>query len=340
MLALISLGAAATSAGATSDLSLTVQAPSSRTYVGDQLTYVVSVSNAGRDPSPATVDGSIGESADLVSVTPTQGRCEPPPALACEQGELGAGGTASIKVVLRPVNAGPLTVSARVNGADDANDQNNTARAVAIVGLRLGACANPRFGTTGPDVFRGTVGGDRLLGGQGNDNLSGGDGRDCIFGEGGDDVLKGGSGNDQLEGGSGDDLLTDGTGSDLVSGGFGNDTIEINGAPRTRGMEDLVSCGPGSDSLRFVGRAAAATSLVASDCEGIRTYDSTRCVNSAGTASQSCPLNGRKPCKRKRRKYCPVAGVAGRVSATWGTRQSRKPRQAPRSIVVEIAAVE
>ena len=143
-------------------------------------------------------------------------------------------------------------------------------------GLKPGACANAKSGTSakntllgtpagdllrglgrpdrlaglaGDDCLFGGAGADRLSGGPGSDRLFGGSGRDRLAGEAGDDRLSGGSGADRISAGAGRDSVNPGTGSDRIATGSGNDRVSARG-----GQRDTVDCGPGRRDVAIVDR--------------------------------------------------------------------------------------
>ena len=109
-------------------------------------------------------------------------------------------------------------------------------RATLLHLMLVGACANVENGSSRSDVISGTATGDKLEGFAGDDVLAGRAGDDCLFG---------GRGRDRLLGGPGDDALVGDAGRDRLVGGPGDDTITA-----ADGMKDIVSCGPGRDSVR------------------------------------------------------------------------------------------
>nr|MBA3585322.1 VCBS repeat-containing protein [Gemmatimonadota bacterium] len=136
-----------------------------------------------------------------------------------------------------------------------------TGSAPPPAGLKPGACANEKRGTSKAETINGTTAGDRifglggndvinglqgddcLLGGDGKDKLSGAEGNDRLQGDGANDILGGGSANDRLTGGAGDDKLSGGSGRDTHSGGAGRD--KLSGGTGN----DRLSGGAGNDTI-------------------------------------------------------------------------------------------
>jgi Ca2+-binding RTX toxin-like protein len=108
------------------------------------------------------------------------------------------------------------------------------------------------YGGNGADMLFGLGGPDLLDGGPGDDRLDGGTGSDRIVGYVGDDTIVGGDGNDRIDGDRGSDRIWAGRGNDLVASG-------------TDGRRDLISCGPGRDTV-----VAERIDRIARDCERVR----------------------------------------------------------------------
>lgn len=97
---------------------------------GDNLTYAITVANAG--PSVALgshLSDQLPDGAQFVSASASQGSCAGSATdVACELGDLASGGSATVTVVARAVNAGPATNTAYVTSRMyDANTGNNQA---------------------------------------------------------------------------------------------------------------------------------------------------------------------------------------------------------------------
>jgi Ca2+-binding RTX toxin-like protein len=90
-----------------------------------------------------------------------------------------------------------------------------------------------------------------LAGGDGGDSLENATSTPSTF--------SGGDGADSLKGGSGNDIMRGNQGIDTLAGGAGNDFIDVRGD-----RADIVSCGPGDDTVRADG-----SDLVDSDCEHV-----------------------------------------------------------------------
>jgi Ca2+-binding RTX toxin-like protein len=90
--------------------------------------------------------------------------------------------------------------------------------------------------------------------------LSGGDGGDSLENTTSlPATFSGGDGGDSLKGGPGTDTMRGNQGIDTVSGGDGDDLIDVRGD-----RADIVTCGPGADTVRADG-----SDLIDSDCESV-----------------------------------------------------------------------
>jgi Ca2+-binding RTX toxin-like protein len=113
----------------------------------------------------------------------------------------------------------------------------------ARVGVTIGDDSNGDglVGITN-DKVQGSV--ENVTSGSGNDALVGNAAPNALIGNAGADVLRGEGGADRVVGGDGGDTLIGGTGVDTLEGGPGDDTIDARD-----GTNDIVTCGPGTDSL-------------------------------------------------------------------------------------------
>jgi uncharacterized repeat protein (TIGR01451 family) len=115
---------------ASADLSISKTGAPDPATAGANLTYKLTVANAG--PSTATavkVTDTLPAGVSLISVTPSQGTCSFGATVICQLGSLTAGGAvASVTLVVKPNAAGKLVNSASVSSAvSDPNGANNTA---------------------------------------------------------------------------------------------------------------------------------------------------------------------------------------------------------------------
>jgi uncharacterized repeat protein (TIGR01451 family) len=103
----------------TADLSMTVADTPDPASIGNNLTYTLTVANAGPDAANGvSVSDTLPGSATFVSVTPSQGSCSGTTAVSCYLGSVSSGGTATVTLIVQPTTSGvPLSHSATVTSA-------------------------------------------------------------------------------------------------------------------------------------------------------------------------------------------------------------------------------
>ena len=116
---------------ASADLSLVKSDSPDPVIQGQNLTYTLTVANAG--PSAATevvVNDALPSGVSLVSATPSQGTCTGTADVTCQLGTIAAGQSATITLVVRVLAAGTLinnaTVSSSVPDPDLSDNQGST----------------------------------------------------------------------------------------------------------------------------------------------------------------------------------------------------------------------
>jgi uncharacterized repeat protein (TIGR01451 family) len=126
---------AGTAPAPTADLALAMTASPSSVTVGGQITYTLTVTNAG--PGTArliVVDDTLPPGLVFVSASPTQGTCINSSPVQCDLGPIGIGGLATVTIVARATLAG--TVSNTANASTTSTDPtvgNNSATATTTV---------------------------------------------------------------------------------------------------------------------------------------------------------------------------------------------------------------
>lgn len=270
-IAAIAAVAPATALAATADLSLSKADGSDPAPRGAELSYTLTVSNAGPDTANGvTVVDRLPARVVFGSAASTQGTCDlSGRKVACELGELANGATARVTLRVTPRRDGQISNKARASTVDtDSRAENNSdTETTTVVGeytfpSRCGGKIATIVGTPGDDELVGTDKRDVIVGLAGDDRIDGLGRKDILCGFGGDDTLKGrgdddklrgGGGNDALRGGGAEDNLRGGTGSDLVRGGTDDDELRgIGGDDELRGIGglDVLRGGGGDDKLR------------------------------------------------------------------------------------------
>jgi Tol biopolymer transport system component len=187
--------------------------------VGRRLSFSVKVRNVGTLPATATTLAlAVPNSAVLVAVRPSQGRCSGARQIRCTLDTLAAGATVDVRLDVRAVAGARLVLQSSASASErDPNRRNDRAAAATLV------CS--------------------LLGGGGDDRLVGSDGNDVICARGGDDVIRARGGSDVVYGDDGDDDMLGGAGADILHGGPGDDRV-VGGSGR-----DRIDGGPGCDTV-------------------------------------------------------------------------------------------
>ena len=252
------------SAMGASDLSITKIDSADPVTENTELTYTLTIANAGPDAATAvTTEDKLPSEVDLVSAVPSQGSCTTQgKTVTCALGTLASGDSASVAIRVLAKKAGLVSNTATVTATDtDSIPANNTDTETTTVVAAGGGgpgttCAGKTptiLGTEGADNLVGTEKNDVILALGGDDTVQGlggkdivcaAAGNDSIKGKAGNDLLKGGSGNDQIRGGGGNDLLRGGGGRDGLFGGSGDDAL------RGGGGRDKCRGGGGSDTKR------------------------------------------------------------------------------------------
>lgn len=263
LLALIAQTGGAAAAVGPTDLSLTKSDSPDPVVQGNNLTYTITVHNLGaNDASGVTVTDMLPTQVTYVSSSATAGSCQKTGnTIKCDLGQVNAGTTQTVTIVVTAAKAGSISNTATVASANDTNAANNSDTEATTVTKPSAppkkkgraSCATPTItGTLGDDSITGTpqadvivtyTGNDTVFGGGGADLICTGAGADTVFGQGGGDTVIGGSGPDRLVGGTSGDLLKGKNGRDRLKGNAGNDTL--NGGKK----HDLCKGGSGHNVL-------------------------------------------------------------------------------------------
>ncbi len=117
------------------DLSLTKRANFDRVSVGAQLTYELTVGNAGPDDAPGVVvTDPLPPGLQFVSATASQGSCSGTDTIVCNLGTVASGAGATVTITAQATSTGSLDNQAWVStDAADLDDANDTDTATVTV---------------------------------------------------------------------------------------------------------------------------------------------------------------------------------------------------------------
>jgi len=118
------------------DLAVTIQAEPEPASTGQPLNYLVRITNHGPEAASAvTLSDTLPATVSLVSATPSKGLpCTGSSSLLCRIGQLNAGETTTVSIVVTPSAQGSLSHTASITGLQpDPNTSNNQATATSHV---------------------------------------------------------------------------------------------------------------------------------------------------------------------------------------------------------------
>lgn len=257
-----SLPGGALAAVGPTDLALTKSDAPDPVTQGSNLTYTIQVANQGaNDASGVIVTDTLPKEVDFGSATASSGTCqEDKGVVTCNLGQVNAGTTAAVTIVVRTKNSGTISNAAAVASPNDTNAANNQDTESTVVSKRgagagkKASCAAPTIsGTPGNDVLVGTPGPDVIRGFAGDDQISSLDGKDLVCADLGADIVNTGPRGDTAIGGLGPDLLAGAGGNDTLKGKRGRDRLRgKRGNDLLNGGRNRDGCkgGPGRDVLR------------------------------------------------------------------------------------------
>jgi uncharacterized repeat protein (TIGR01451 family) len=222
---------------------------------GSNLTYTIQVQNNGAPATDVVVTDTLPSQVDFVSATPSQGTpCDRTGStVTCTLGNMAAGATATVTIVIQPKKTGTISSTALVASTPpDTNAANNRETETTTV-LSKGqgknkvqaSCATPTMsGTAGDDVITGTERADVIATFGGNDQVFALGGKDLVCTGAGFDLVKGGAKGDTAIGGADADRLIGNKGGDLLKGKAGRDKL------RGKGGSDTLNGGSGRDKCK------------------------------------------------------------------------------------------
>jgi uncharacterized repeat protein (TIGR01451 family) len=130
------------------DLETRKTANDTSVYVGEPIKYTITVTNKGPQDAPsADITDTLNSSASVVSVKPSQGKCDKSIPMTCQLGTIKAGGkvTITVTVKLRDNGCKQRNAASATGDGTDTNPANNVARVDACakaVPLRLSKVAD------------------------------------------------------------------------------------------------------------------------------------------------------------------------------------------------------
>ena len=190
------------------DLRASARATPASAEVGDDVTVVAGVENAGPEQATEVILTVTLPHGLFVQAVESDGHpCAQEGVVTCRMGALPAGASAGVRILAGVTRGGSLPTGVHVDAQQDdpvpANDEAGTE--VSGKGRdcdRVGTAELDRFRAPGDGaVLCGLGGDDVLLGGLRADELLGGAGDDSLVGDGGRDRLDGGEGTDGCAGG-------------------------------------------------------------------------------------------------------------------------------------------
>jgi uncharacterized repeat protein (TIGR01451 family) len=118
----------------TADLAVAVADNPDPATVGTDLTYTITVSNAGPSSANATVTNDVDPSMKFESATPSQGSCSGSQHLSCVLGTVAKNARATVTIRVRPTTSGTFSdTAAAQSDVTDSNTGNNSATASTTV---------------------------------------------------------------------------------------------------------------------------------------------------------------------------------------------------------------
>ena len=134
------------------DLAVTKSVPAGPVYLGQPLTYTITVANGG--PNTATnvsLSDTLPAGVSFVSMTPSQGLCTLfGGIITCGLGSVASGGSATVQVVVTPTATGALTNTASATASQEERNAADNAGAVGVTVLPAADLAIAKSVTSPP----------------------------------------------------------------------------------------------------------------------------------------------------------------------------------------------
>lgn len=198
----ISLAPIAAAKPPSADISVEISDAPDPATVGGEITYSITVRNAGPNPAQATeVTDALPSGVTFVSASSSTGSCSGTETVSCSLGNISAGGAATASIVVRADAEGTITNTASATSrSSDAHTSNNSATTETTVNrVDGGGSGGEQPPAEGPDNCSGTYipislwgwktdscslvasGGEASVRGTGAAIFSGWDGEYCQF---------------------------------------------------------------------------------------------------------------------------------------------------------------
>lgn len=117
---------------ARSDVSVIATAAPNPVTVGNDLTFTITIANAGPDPATNVIlTDTLPVEATLSSMTASQGTCSGSGPVTCALGAIASGANATVMVTVTPTQAGTASLTASVAAAETDPDTANNAVTIA-----------------------------------------------------------------------------------------------------------------------------------------------------------------------------------------------------------------
>jgi hypothetical protein len=185
---------------------------------------------------------------------------------------------------------------------------------VGVASVAGGFGSDRIIGHSGRDNLHGQLGDDELIGAGGSDDLEGDEDNDTLDGDAGNDDLDGGPGTDRLEGSLGADILT---------GGDGNDTHRAREPTGFAAVQDIVSCGAGTDFAEVDLKDAVSASCENKDIGAVGETPNVTILSRTLRLSATGKVRARLRCPRGVRSL----GCKGRLQLRVGRAESSRSRR-------------
>ncbi|MBN1614721.1 MAG: S8 family serine peptidase [Deltaproteobacteria bacterium] len=149
-------------------VSVSVSSIPSSTTVGTPVTHLITISNTGLFPVPATtLTATLTGTFSIVSATPSQGACSAANPVTCNFGDIGIGASATLSLTFLPEAAGTVTSVSAVETSEPntvITNNNATLRTTIVNPVPVVTGISPSSTTAGGSLFNLTISGGNFIG--------------------------------------------------------------------------------------------------------------------------------------------------------------------------------